>query len=105
MLTQSREELIRRTFESVRGAKRAIVHLYNPTAPLFRRVVYGKDKPASSRSRSTVQSCSRHARAEQPDTEWRYEYSPECFTMTELDFAKEICEAVMESGNRRRRSR
>ena len=44
VLTQSREELIRRTFESVRGAKRAIVHLYNPTAPLFRRVVYGKDK-------------------------------------------------------------
>jgi 2-isopropylmalate synthase len=44
VLTQSREELIRRTFQSVRGAKRAIVHLYNPTAPLFRRVVYGKDK-------------------------------------------------------------
>ena len=96
VLTQSREELIRRTFESVRGAKRAIVHLYNPTAPLFRRVVYGKDKPGIIDIAVSGARLFKACAAEQPDTEWRYEYSPECFTMTELDFAKEICEAVMD---------
>ncbi len=96
VLTQSRDELIRRTFDSVRGAKRAIVHLYNPTAPLFRRVVYGKDKPGIIDIAVNGAKMFRQCAAEQPDTDWRYEYSPECFTMTELDFAKEICEAVMD---------
>ena len=96
VLTQSREELIRRTFESVRGAKRAIVHLYNPTAPLFRRVVYGKDKAGIVEVAVNGAKLFRECAAEQPGTDWRYEYSPECFTMTELDFAKEICEAVMD---------
>jgi len=96
VLTQSREELIRRTFESVRGAKRAIVHLYNPTAPLFRRVVYGKDKAGIVEIAVNGAKWFKQCAAEQPDTDWRYEYSPECFTMTELDFAKEICEAVMD---------
>ncbi|MEO8739298.1 MAG: 2-isopropylmalate synthase [Casimicrobiaceae bacterium] len=96
VLTQSREELIRRTFESVRGAKRAIVHLYNPTAPLFRRVVYGKDKAGILEIAVNGAKLFKQCAAEQPGTDWRYEYSPECFTMTELDFAKEICEAVMD---------
>jgi len=96
VLTQSRDELIRRTFESVRGAKRAIVHLYNPTAPLFRRVVYGKDKPGIVDIAVTGARIFAQCAAEQPATEWRFEYSPETFTMTELDFAKEICEAVMD---------
>jgi 2-isopropylmalate synthase len=96
VLTQSRDELIRRTFESVRGAKRCIVHLYNPTAPLFRRVVYGKDKPGIVEIAVNGAKLFRECAAEQPGTDWRYEYSPECFTMTELDFAKEICEAVMD---------
>jgi 2-isopropylmalate synthase len=96
VLTQAREELIRRTFESVRGARRVIVHLYNPTAPLFREVVYGKDKAgivdiAVQGARGFV-ACA----AEQPGTEWRFEYSPELFTMTELPFARDICEAVMD---------
>ena len=96
VLTQSRDELIRRTFDSVRGAKRAIMHLYNPTAPLFRRVVYGKDKPGIVEIAVTGTQLCKQCAAEQPDTDWRYEYSPETFTMTELDFAKEICEAVMD---------
>src|SRR5450432_1413101 len=96
VLTQSREELIRRTFESVRGAKRAIVHLYNPTAPLFRRVVYGKDKAGIVEIAVNGAKLFKQCAAEQPGTDWRYEYSPECFTKTELEFAKEICEAVMD---------
>jgi 2-isopropylmalate synthase len=96
VLTQSREELIQRTFESVRGAKRAIVHLYNPTAPLFRRVVYGKDKAGIVDIAVQGARWFAECAAEQPDTDWRYEYSPETFTMTELPFAKEICEAVMD---------
>ena len=96
VLTQSREELIRRTFESLRGARRAIVHLYNPTAPLFRRVVYGKDRAgivdiATEGARLFVECASA-----QPATDWRFEYSPETFTMTELDFALEICERVVD---------
>ena len=96
VLTQSRDELIRRTFESVRGAKRVIMHLYNPTAPLFRRVVYGKDKAGIVEIAVNGTELCRQCAAEQPDVDWRYEYSPETFTMTELDFAKEICEAVMD---------
>jgi 2-isopropylmalate synthase len=96
VLTQSREELIRRTFESLRGAKRAIVHLYNPTAPLFRRVVYGKDKAGIVDIAVQGARWFLECAAEQPDTEWRFEYSPENFTTTELPFAKEICEAVMD---------
>jgi 2-isopropylmalate synthase len=96
VLTQSRDELIRRTFESLRGARRAIVHLYNPTAPLFRRVVYGKDRAgiidiATEGARLFVECA-----AEQRETDWRFEYSPETFTMTELDFALEICERVVD---------
>ena len=96
VLTQSRDELIRRTFESVRGARRCIVHLYNPTSPLFRRVVYGKDKAGIVEIAVNGAKLFKECAAEQPGTDWRYEYSPETFTMTELDFAKEICEAVMD---------
>ncbi len=96
VLTQSREELIRRTFESLRGAKRAIVHLYNPTAPLFRRVVYGKDRPGIIAIATEGARLFTECAAEQPQTDWRFEYSPETFTMTELDFALEICERVVD---------
>jgi len=96
VLTQARDELIRRTFESLRGAPRAIVHLYNPTAPLFRRVVYGKDRAGivdiATQGAQLFVQCA----AEQPETDWRFEYSPETFTMTELDFALEICERVVD---------
>ena len=96
VLTQSRDELIRRTFESLRGARRAIVHLYNPTAPLFRRVVYGKDRAGIVDIATTGARLFVECAAGQPDTDWRFEYSPETFTMTELDFALEICERVVD---------
>jgi 2-isopropylmalate synthase len=96
VLTQSREELIRRTFESLRGAKRAIVHLYNPTSPLFRRVVYGKDRAGIVAIATEGARLFAQCAAEQPQTDWRFEYSPETFTMTELDFALEICERVVD---------
>ena len=96
VLTQSRDELIRRTFESLRGARRAIVHLYNPTAPLFRRVVYGKDRAGIVDIATTGARLFVECAASQAETDWRFEYSPETFTMTELDFALEICERVVD---------
>ncbi|MEN9221728.1 MAG: 2-isopropylmalate synthase [Thermostichus sp. BF3_bins_97] len=97
VLTPAREDLIRRTLESLRGAKRAIVHLYNATAPEFRRVVFGLDR------QGTIDLAVRGVRliqeltAQQPETEWFLEYSPEAFTGTELDFAKAICDAVTDT--------
>ena len=96
VLTQSRDELIGRTFESLRGARRAIVHLYNPTAPLFRRVVYGKDRAGIVDIATTGARLFVECAASQAETDWRFEYSPETFTMTELDFALEICERVVD---------
>ncbi len=96
VLTQAREELILRTFESLRGAKKATLHLYNATAPLFRRLVFGMDKAqiitlATRSTRLIRQLCE-----ENPQTSWQYEYSPETFCFTEPEFALEICEAVAE---------
>ena len=96
VLTQAREDLIHRTFESLRGAKQATVHLYNATAPLFRRLVFGMEKAqivelATRSTRLIRQLCE-----ENPDTRWQYEYSPETFCFTEPEFALEICEAVAE---------
>jgi 2-isopropylmalate synthase len=96
VLTQAREELIRRTFESLRGVERAIVHLYNPTAPLFRRVVYGKDRAGIIDIATAGARLFAECAGEAPRTDWRFEYSPETFTMTELDFALEICERVVD---------
>ncbi|MBD3602271.1 2-isopropylmalate synthase [Enterobacter kobei] len=96
VLTQAREDLIVRTFESLCGAKQATVHLYNATAPLFRRLVFGMEKAqivelATRSTRLIRQLCE-----ENPDTHWQYEYSPETFCFTEPEFALEICEAVAE---------
>ena len=96
VLTQAREELILRRFESLRGVSRAIVHLYNPTAPLFRRVVYGKDRAGIVGIATEGARLFAECAASQPATDWRFEYSPETFTMTELDFALEICERVVD---------
>src|SRR5580700_4166791 len=95
VLTQSREELIERTFESLRGAKRAIVHLYNSTSTLQRRVVFGMDEDGivEIAARGTRQI--RALADAMHGTEIRFEYSPESFTGTELPFAKRACEAVM----------
>ncbi|MFO1430308.1 MAG: 2-isopropylmalate synthase [Candidatus Competibacteraceae bacterium] len=94
VLTQSREHLIRRTFEAVRGAKRVIVHLYNSTSPLQRQVVFGLDRQGIIDIAVSGAELIRTLATEQPETQWVFQYSPESFTATELDFALEICEAV-----------
>ncbi len=95
VLTQAREDLIRRTFESIKGARRAIVHLYTSTSTLQRRVVFGLDRPGIVDIAVRGARLIKRLAAEMPETEIRLEYSPESFTGTELDFAVEICEAVM----------
>ena len=94
VLTQSRPELIERSFESLRGAKRAIVHLYNSTSTVQRRVVFGLDRAGIANIAVQGARCVREQALKQPGTQWYFEYSPESFTGTELDFAVEICDAV-----------
>ncbi|MFZ1326891.1 MAG: 2-isopropylmalate synthase [Candidatus Contendobacter sp.] len=96
VLTQAREDLIRRTFASLHGVKRAIPHLYNATAPIFREVVFGVDRAGSIELARFGARLFVECAAEQPDTDWTFEYSPETFCFTELDFALEICEAVLD---------
>lgn len=96
VLTQSREDLIRRTFASLQGVKRAIPHLYNATAPIFREVVFGVDRAGSIELARFGARLFVECAAEQPETAWTFEYSPETFCFTELDFALEICEAVLD---------
>lgn len=96
VLTQARPELIERSFESIRGARSAIVHLYNSTSTLQRRVVFQADRAGivaiAVRGATAVKALIPSV----PETDVRLEYSPESFTGTELDFAVEICEAVMD---------
>jgi 2-isopropylmalate synthase len=94
VLTQSREDLIRRTIESVQGTRRAIVHLYNPIAPAFRRIVFGKSRDEVKEIAVSGTCLIKQLTDARPETEWVFEYSPETFTMAELDFAKEVCDAV-----------
>jgi 2-isopropylmalate synthase len=96
VLTQAREDLIARTFESLRGVRRAIVHFYHATSPLFRRVVFQKDKAGVLEIAARAAAQCKELASEQPNTEWRFEYTPETFTATELDFAAELCDAVTE---------
>jgi 2-isopropylmalate synthase len=97
VLTQCRDSLIERTFESLRGAKRAIVHFYNSTSTLQRRVVFGLDKAGiTDIATSAARTCQKYAEAITPDTQIFYEYSPESYTGTELDYALEVCSAVIE---------
>lgn len=96
VLTQAREDLIHRTFESLQGVKQAIVHVYNATAPVFRRVVFGLDRIGTINLAVNAATLIKNLADEQPETNWRFQYSPEVFTSTELDFAKDICNAVIE---------
>jgi 2-isopropylmalate synthase len=96
VLTQARSELIERSFEAIRGARRAIMHLYNSTSTLQRRVVFGLDKPGIVDIAVRGAKLIRKLAAAMPETEVVYQYSPESFTGTELDFAVEVCEAVMD---------
>ena len=94
VLTQARAELIERTFESLRGARRAIVHVYNSTSTVQRRVVFGLDRDGVIDIAVAAAKVVSEQATRQPETEWTFEYSPESFTGTELDFAVEICDAV-----------
>ncbi|MBT2413212.1 2-isopropylmalate synthase [Streptomyces sp. ISL-12] len=98
VLTQAREDLIERTVESLRGAKRATVHLYNATAPVFRRVVFrgSRDDIKQIAVDGTRLVMEYAEKLLGPETVFGYQYSPEIFTDTELDFALEVCEAVMD---------
>src|SRR5690606_7232742 len=94
VLTQARPELIQRTFEALKGVKRAIVHLYNSTSTVQREKVFKLDKAGikaiAVKGAKEVLRCAQAA----PETEWRFQYSPESFTGTELDYAVEVCDAV-----------
>lgn len=95
VLTQSREALIERTFESIRGAKQAIVHLYNSTSTLQRRVVFGLDRAGiTDIAVHGAQLCQKFADEMRDETDVYFQYSPESYTGTELDFALEVCNAV-----------
>ncbi|WP_374682038.1 2-isopropylmalate synthase [Accumulibacter sp.] len=94
VLTQAREHLIRRTMESVRGARRAIVHVYNATSKPFRETVFQMSREEVIDMAVVAVKLIRELAAQAPETEWVLEYSPETFTATELDFALEVCNAV-----------
>lgn len=94
VLTQAREDLIERTVASLKGVKRAIVHMYNPTAPDFRNIVYNTDKAGVKALAERGTQWVKDYTAKQPETEWIYQYSPEAFSSTEIEFAKEVCDAV-----------
>ncbi len=96
VLVQSRPELIERTYECIAGAPRAIVHFYNSTNPLQRRVVFGLEKEGIVDIAVNAAKLCKKLEETVPNTKVRYEYSPESFTLTEPEFAIEICEAVME---------
>jgi 2-isopropylmalate synthase len=94
VLTQSREDLIRRTVDSVKGAKRAIVHLYNAISPSFRRIVFNMSREEITEIAVSGTRLVKQLTDALPETEWVFEYSPETFSMAELDFAKHVCDAV-----------
>lgn len=96
VLTQSRRDLIETSFESLRGAKTAIVHLYNAVSPAWRRIVFGMSRDEIRGIAIEGAKVLRDCAAAQPDTDWRFEYSPETFSTAELDFSVEVCEAVMD---------
>ncbi|MET1756279.1 2-isopropylmalate synthase [Novosphingobium sp. RD2P27] len=95
VLTQSRQDLIERSFESLAGAQAAIVHLYNAVSPLWRQVVFGMEKPQIRAIAEEGAKVLRDQAAKYPQTKWHFEYSPETFSTAELDFSIECCEAVM----------
>ena len=96
VLTQSRDHLIERTYESLKGAKRAIVHFYNSTSVLQRRVVFGQDKSGIKKIATDAARYCLELEKTLPGTQIHYEYSPESYTGTELDFAVEVCNAVID---------
>ena len=96
VLTQAREELIINTFDSLKGASRAIVHFYNSTSTLQRRVVFDQDKDGIKKIATDAAELIKRLASENTSTEWTFEYSPESFTGTELEYAREVCDEVVE---------
>lgn len=96
VLTQSRRDLIETSFQSLKGAKQAIVHLYNAVSPAWRRIVFNMSRDEIRQIAIDGAKVLRDEAAKQPDTDWHFEYSPETFSTAELDFSVEVCEAVMD---------
>jgi len=97
VLVQSRDELIARTFDALEGAPRAIVHLYNAICPSFRKIVFGQSKDEVKALAVEGTRLIRAYADARPATAWTYQYSPETFSMTELSFAREVCDAVAQT--------
>ncbi|WP_341303596.1 2-isopropylmalate synthase [Pseudomonas sp. TMP25] len=95
VLTQARDDLIERTFESLKGAKKAIVHYYNACAPSFRKIVFNQDKAGVKGIAVAAGKTIKRLADAEPETQWGFEYSPEVFSSTETDFAVEVCNAVI----------
>ena len=96
VLTQAREELIIKTFESLKDASKAIVHFYNSTSTLQRKVVFDQDKKGIKKIATNAATLIKNIAEKNPNTDWTFEYSPESFTGTELEYAREVCDAVVE---------
>jgi 2-isopropylmalate synthase len=96
VLTQSREDLIRTSFDALRGAKQAIVHLYNAVSPAWRNIVFQMSKEQVKDIAIMGAKLLRDEAAKQPNTDWHFEYSPETFSTAEIDFSLEVCAAVMD---------
>ena len=95
VLTQARNELIEKTFQSLEGAKNAIIHFYNSTSTLQRRVVFNQDKEGIKNIAMNAALKIKDLAEKNPSTDWSFEYSPESFTGTEIDYAAEICDSVV----------
>ncbi|TBV10638.1 2-isopropylmalate synthase [Stutzerimonas kirkiae] len=96
VLTQARDDLIERTFESLKGARQAIVHYYNACAPSFRKIVFNQDQAGVKAIAVAAGKTIRRLAEAAPETRWSFEYSPEVFSSTETDFAVEVCNAVID---------
>ncbi|NEV60962.1 2-isopropylmalate synthase [Thiorhodococcus minor] len=96
VLVQAREELIRRTYEALRGVRQAIVHVYNSTSPAQRDWVFGQGREGVKAIARQGAVWVRQMAAEYPQTRWTFQYSPESFTATEMDYAVEVCDAVLD---------
>lgn len=96
VLTQAREDLIKTSFESLEGAKSAIVHLYNAVSPAWREIVFRKTREEVKQIAIHGAKLLRDEAAKRPNTDWHFQYSPETFSTAEMDFNLEVCEAVME---------
>ncbi len=96
VLTQAREELIIKTFQSLKGASKGIIHFYNSTSTLQRKVVFNQDRDGVKKIATDAAELIKKLALENSDTEWTFEYSPESFTGTELEYAREVCDNVVE---------